>query len=300
MPGHSPQYRGRFAPSPTGPLHLGSLIAALASYLDARHAGGAWLVRMEDLDPPREEAGAAQRILDSLRCHGLCWDGEVLWQGTRAAAYREALDRLAADGHLFHCDCTRALLGPGGACAGRCAPRQDQVRAPYATRVQVPADCRIRFQDLLQDARDEPLGSQFPDFVVKRKDGLDAYQLAVVVDDAFQGITHIVRGSDLLDSTPRQIFLQQLLGYPIPAYGHLPVITNQQGQKFSKQNHAPAIDDQQPVVNLRRALRFLHQPAPPSELDSAAALLDFATRHWAPARIPRAIAVAASSLGLQE
>ena len=265
MPGSNPRYRGRFAPSPTGPLHLGSLIAALASYLDARSCNGTWLVRMEDLDPPREEPGAAERILNSLRHHGLHWDEPVLWQSERKQAYAAALDTLAAQGHLFNCACTRAMLGPGGACCDHCAERQSALTRPCATRVKVPGDSHIRFDDQLQGQQHTALGQQLPDFVVKRKDGLDAYQLAVVVDDASQAINHVVRGSDLLDSTPRQIFLQQLLTYPTPRYCHLPVITNAQGQKLSKQNHAPALDDDRAIANLRGALHFLRQREPPAE-----------------------------------
>ncbi len=298
MPAASPPYRGRFAPSPTGPLHLGSLIAALASYLDARHCGGLWLLRMEDLDPPREEPGAARRILHSLQCHGLHWDGDVLWQGRRDAAYRQALAQLAADDHLFRCDCTRARLGPEGACNGRCAPRQGAVQEPYALRVRVPAQTQVQFDDGLQGHQACSLGEDFPDFAVRRKDGLYAYQLAVVVDDAHQQISHVVRGSDLLDSTPRQIFLQRLLGYSTPQYCHLPVITNDLGQKFSKQNQAPAIDDATPVANLRRALLFLHQSAPPRDLTATKDLLAFAIANWDPGRVPRREGVAAAELGL--
>ena len=298
MSSNTPTYRGRFAPSPTGPLHLGSLIAALASYLEARRCGGAWLVRMDDLDPPREEPGAAQRILHSLQCHGLAWDEAVLYQSTRAAAYDQALSRLAADGHLFKCDCTRALLGPDGACGGRCEGRQDRLSAPHSVRIRVPADCYIRFHDDLQGEQHSHLGSLAPDFVVKRKDGLYAYQLAVVVDDAGQGITDIVRGCDLLDSTPRQVFLQQILTCPTPRYFHLPVITTAEGQKFSKQNHAPALDDTRAAHNLRDALRFLRQVEPPRDLSTAATVLAHAIAHWAPGRIPARGAVSASTVGL--
>lgn len=297
MPGPFRQYRGRFAPSPTGPLHLGSLIAALASYLDARSQGGAWLVRMENLDPPREESGAAEQILASLRQHGLHWDGPVLWQGDRLGAYRDALARLDSAGELFLCDCTRARLGPGGACAGRCLPRQDEIAPPCATRITVRADTRIEFIDGLQGSRSEPLGHSLPDFILLRKDGLFAYQLAVVVDDAFQGITHVVRGSDLLESTARQIYLQQRLGSHTPAYCHLPVITNSEGQKFSKQNHAPALQADCAADNLRRALAFLHQPPPTPGCDDPEAILAFAVAHWSPAAIPHREAVPASAFG---
>ena len=296
MPDSNAQYRGRFAPSPTGPLHLGSLIAALASYLDARSCDGVWLVRMDDLDPPREEPGAARRILLSLQHHGLHWDESVMWQSERAPAYTAALEELATRDHLFCCDCTRAMLGPGGSCRDRCKPRQMTVTKPCATRVSVPDNCQIHFTDQLQGPQHISLGQQFPDFVVKRKDGLDAYQLAVVVDDAEQVITHVVRGSDLLDSTPRQIFLQQLLGYRSPQYCHLPVITNSRGQKLSKQHHAPALDDKLAPANLRGALKFLQQTAPPLPLTTVQQILAFATGHWSPRRIPATLAIPESGL----
>lgn len=291
-------YRGRFAPSPTGPLHLGSLIAALASYLDARHQGGAWLVRMEDLDPPREEAGAAQRILHSLQAHGLEPDEPVLFQSTRHAAYDKALARLADAGHLFACDCSRALLGPGGVCAADCRLRALPLEVGTAWRVAVPQDCRADFSDALQGEQRVALGETLADFVVRRRDGLHAYQLAVVVDDCAQNISHVVRGSDLLDSTARQIFLQRLLHCPTPHYAHLPVITTRLGQKFSKQNQAPALDDAAAGANLRLSLRFLGQPAPPDGLRRPAELLRFAARHWSLESIPHAPAVPAATLGL--
>lgn len=294
MPEAAPPYRGRFAPSPTGPLHLGSLIAALASYLDARHHQGVWLVRMEDLDPPREQPGAAHQILDSLHQHGLHCDEDVLFQSQRSPAYTEALAALQAGGHLFNCDCTRQTLGQGGTCRGGCRQRQGQLNPPTATRVTVPPACHIRFEDQTQGWQETPLGSEAPDFIVKRKDGLDAYQLAVVVDDAWQGITHVVRGSDLMDSTPRQIFLQQLLGHPTPAYSHIPVITDASGQKLSKQNHAPALENSAAPANLRAALRFLHQAQPPAALTSPQHILDFAVQQWAPQDVPRVLSVAAT------
>jgi len=295
-PHTDPDYRGRFAPSPTGPLHLGSLIAAVASYLDARHRGGQWLMRMEDLDPPREEAGAARRILASLQAHGLYWDGDVLWQSERGRAYTEALALLDRGHHLFRCDCTRQMLGPDGACCGHCRQRQGLLSTPAATRVNVPADTRIRFTDEVQGSQDIWLGRELADFVVRRKDGLDAYQLAVVVDDAFQGVTHIVRGSDLLDSTARQIFLQRLLGHPTPGYAHLPVITDASGSKLSKQNHAPPLDDSRACANLRDALRFLRQPEPPRQLTGTAGILAFARDNWSVEAIPAVLSIAAPAL----
>ena len=298
MPDSGTLYRGRFAPSPTGPLHLGSLIAALASFLDARYCGGRWLLRIEDLDPPREQPGAATSILQSLHCHGLHWDEDVLYQSTRAAAYEAALTRLAQGGHLFSCDCTRATLGPDGTCQRHCRDRRTPIAARCALRASVPADCRILFDDILQGPQRTALGTTGADFVVKRKDGLYAYQLAVVVDDAEQGITHIVRGCDLLDSTPRQVFLQQQLEYPTPQYCHLPVITTRQGQKFSKQNLAPALVNEDAVHNLRCALRFLHQSEPPAELASVEQVLAHAIDHWALQRVPAVAAIPAATLGL--
>ncbi len=284
-------YRGRFAPSPTGPLHLGSLIAALASYLDARHNHGTWLVRMEDLDPPREEPGAAARILAGLENHGLLWDEDVTYQGQRGEAYAAALAELANRGLLFSCDCTRQKLGPDGACRGNCRNRQGHLATPVAIRVDPPGNCRIRFCDRIQVNVCD--GIEVPDFVVRRKDGLFAYQLAVVVDDAWQGITHVVRGSDLLDSTPRQVFLQQALDYHTPLYSHIPVITDRGGQKFSKQNHAPALDDHDAPANLRAALNFLRQSEPPPALRTSEQILAFASEHWEPGRIPPVMAITA-------
>ncbi len=292
------QYRGRFAPSPTGPLHIGSLIAALASFLDARHCGGAWLVRMEDLDPPREEPGAADSILNSLQHHGLHWDEAVLYQSTRSAAYTAALAALEQRGHIFSCDCSRAMLHTDGVCRGDCRTRQQDMPGRWAIRTAVPSDCEIHFTDLLQGPQHAALGKSLADFVVRRRDGLDAYQLAVVVDDAEQGITHVVRGSDLLDSTPRQIFLQQTLAYPTPWYAHLPVITTAQGQKFSKQNHAPALNNDNATYNLRYALRFLQQEDPPSSLSGVEALLAYATEHWVLQQVPATMAIPAASIAL--
>ncbi|MCB1676580.1 MAG: tRNA glutamyl-Q(34) synthetase GluQRS [Halioglobus sp.] len=295
LTGSATAYRGRFAPSPTGPLHLGSLIAALASYLDARHCGGSWLVRMEDLDPPREEAGAAQRILHTLQCHGLHWDEPVLWQSRRSAIYARARRRLEAQCLLFRCDCTRAMLGAHGACRGRCQPRQTSLRQPSAVRVRVPPDCHIEFEDLKQGRQCVALGRETPDFVVRRKDALDAYQLAVAVDDAAQAISHVVRGSDLLDSTARQIYLQQVLGYRTPRYCHIPVITDALGHKLSKQSRAPAVDDSRALANLRTALRFLRQREAPAQLCDVEQLLAFAARHWQVDRVPGALSIPASA-----
>ncbi len=286
-------YRGRFAPSPTGPLHLGSLIAALASLLHARSAGGEWLLRIEDIDPPREQTGATAAILHSLVQHGLRWDGDILWQSQRSAAYDAALAALAADGHLFACTCSRRELGPGGVCQQNCRARRAPAGRPCALRVAVPADFVSRWEDPWQGTQYCALGRELTDFIVRRKDGLYAYQLAVVVDDAYQGITDIVRGADLLDSTPRQHLLQQLLGYPQPRYAHIPVLTDDRGRKLSKQNMAPALDDTAAPSNLRLALHYLGQPTPPAAADQVQDLVDFAVAHWSPLGLPRAPAVTA-------
>lgn len=286
-------HRGRFAPSPTGPLHLGSLVAALASWLHARSAGGSWLLRIEDIDPPREQPGASAAILHSLEQHQLRWDGEILWQSRRSAAYDAALAVLRAGGHLFACTCSRRELGPEGSCQCDCRKRQAPSDIPSALRVAVPAGFESQWQDPWQGTQHCPLGRQLTDFVVRRKDGLYAYQLAVVVDDAYQEITSVVRGADLLDSTPRQHLLQTLLGYPQPRYAHIPVLADSHGQKLSKQNLAPALDDAAALDNLRLALHYLGQPTPPSGLNSATALLNFALKHWSPERLPRAAAVIA-------
>lgn len=279
--------RGRFAPSPTGPLHLGSLLAALASYLDMRKRSGDWLLRMEDLDPPREQAGAAQAIIDCLRAHALEPDGEILWQSQRSAAYESALGQLARAGHLFACSCSRREQAPGGSCNGRCREQPPAGSQPAALRVAVPAGFRCRWEDDWQGHQDWPLGEQITDFVVRRKDGFYAYQLAVVVDDAAQGITRVVRGSDLLDSTPRQRLLQELLGYPAIEYAHIPVATAGNGQKLSKQNHAPPLDPARAAGNLRQALQLLCQPPPPPGQQDCRAILDHAIVHWTPLAIPR-------------
>ncbi|GAB3286215.1 tRNA glutamyl-Q(34) synthetase GluQRS [Parahaliea aestuarii] len=284
MPAPDASYRGRFAPSPTGPLHLGSLIAALASYLEARRAGGTWLVRMEDLDPPREQPGAADAILHSLEAHGLHWDETVLWQSQRSEVYLSALEQLQRSGDLFACHCSRASTDSAGNCCGEC--RQHTPPPPVALRVPVASQFVAHWQDRWQGDQRWPIGQQLRDFVVRRKDQLFAYQLAVVVDDAAQGITHIVRGSDLLDSTPRQLWLQSLLNAPQPDYGHLPVLTNREGQKLSKQTHAPPLQDGKAEANLRAALGYLGQPSPPPDCSGVRNLLDFALARWDPQAVP--------------
>lgn len=280
-------YVGRFAPSPSGPLHLGSLVAGVASYLDAKAAGGRWLLRIEDIDPPRTVTGAAEAIIASLRAHGLYWDGDICWQSPRRASYEAALAQLARRGLTFPCRCSRnRLAGLGGNYDGRCRRRPPPHDVDCATRV-VAHDVSITFEDALQGVQRQFMAGDVGDFVICRRDGIFAYQLAVVVDDAAQGVTHVVRGADLLESTARQIYLQQLLELPTPRYAHVPVLANRHGQKLSKQNLAPALDDRRAAANLRSALKLLAQPAPPPGIEQPRELLDWATSHWRLAAVPR-------------
>ena len=280
-------YIGRFAPSPSGPLHFGSLIAALASYLDARAHHGQWLLRMEDLDPSREPPQAAGQILEALEAFGLHWDGPVLYQSSRLQAYRDALQRLQQEGLIYACDCTRQQIqGLGGVYDNRCRDRKD-VPEECALRVHV-ADRTIRFEDEIQGATQQQLLRECGDFVLLRKDGLFAYQLAVVVDDAFQNISCIVRGSDLLDSTPRQIYLQQCLGFDTPHYAHFPVAVNEDNQKLSKQHFAAPLDHKTPLPALLRALKFLGQPLSEELAEGdIASVLQWAIAHWDIQAVPK-------------
>jgi glutamyl-Q tRNA(Asp) synthetase len=261
-------YVGRFAPSPSGPLHAGSLVAALASWLDARAHGGRWLVRIEDVDGPRSVAGAAEGILATLRAFGLDWDGEVVRQTARSDLYQSAFDRLRAAGLVYPCACTRReiadsvasvrehafgreLVYPGTCRAGIAVGRQAR-----AWRMRVPGE-DIVFEDALAGTQTQNLAREVGDFVLRRADGLWAYQLAVVVDDAAQGVTHVVRGADLLDSTARQIHLLRALGYAEPAYLHVPVVTDAKGEKLSKQTKALALDPKARDAELEIAWRHL-------------------------------------------
>lgn len=262
MSNASEAYRGRFAPSPTGELHFGSLVAALASWLRARQHGGTWLLRIEDIDPPREVAGSTASIITALCCLGLAADAPVLYQSQRGPAYAAALQRLRDAGHAFPCWCSRTELGAAGGVHrdGHCGspPRRDR---PPAWRLRAP-DALIEFEDGLQGWQRQNLRDAAGDFVLQRADGLWGYQLACVVDDAFQDITEVVRGHDLLDSTPRQILLQRLLGLPTPAYVHLPLAVDAEGRKLSKSSDAPPIDTRDSVAALAKALRFLGQRVP--------------------------------------
>lgn len=288
-------YTGRFAPSPTGLLHIGSLLTAAASYADARSNGGKWLVRMEDLDPPREMPGAASHILHTLEAFGFEWDGEVAYQSHRYALYEETLCRLQTAGLVYPCHCSRkdwqagARRGADGfVYNGRCR-HPSQRPAPQgkqpAWRIRVP-DRIIGFSDGIVGGYAQNLARDIGDFVLLRADGYWAYQLAVVADDAEQGVTHIVRGQDLLVSTPRQIYLQQCLGVPTPQYAHLPLLTNAQGQKWSKQTLAPALDLNRREQLLRQVFRYLKLPEAP-ETDRPAELLDWAVAHWDMDKVPK-------------
>jgi glutamyl-Q tRNA(Asp) synthetase len=295
----SKPYRGRFAPSPTGPLHFGSLIAAVGSFLDARSRGGEWLVRIEDLDPPRELDGAAEDILRTLEAFGLCWDGEVMYQSQRQDAYQQALEQLEHGQLIYPCGCSRkdiqenaAPSGSGNVYPGTCRYGLPQGREARSLRLHVP-DLDVRFSDRLQGDIAERLPEKSGDFILRRADGLFAYQLAVVVDDAEQGITDVVRGADLLESTCRQIFLFQSLGYAPPRYLHLPVAVNGSGEKLSKQTNAPAVSPQRAVPSLTTALRFLDQRVPEGLEDSQLAdFWDWAVQNWESERIPNARMIA--------
>lgn len=295
-------YRGRFAPSPTGPLHFGSLLAAMASYADARAARGSWLLRMDDLDPPREQAGAAAGILTTLRAYGFAWDEPLMYQSQRQAAYAAALKDLRSRDLVFPCACTRAQLQTGEMGApgeliypGTCRNGLPPGRVGRAWRVRVGNAC-IAFVDALQGPVHQDLAREVGDFVVRRADDLFAYHLAVVVDDGAQGIDTVVRGADLLGSTPRQIYLQQALRLPTPVYLHIPVATDRGGEKLSKQTLAPALDDRDPLPNLLAAWNFLGQVAPPREL-SFADFWPWAFAHWERTRLP---AVYARPIGFDD
>ncbi len=306
-------YRGRFAPSPTGPLHFGSLVAAVGSYLDAKHHNGKWLVRIEDLDNPRTVKGAADKILSTLEAYGLHWDEDIIYQSQHNAAYVEAFHQLKETGAVYPCCCTRkeiadsALHGIDGQIyPGTCRNGIPPEREGRAWRVRTDMQQTVRpepvewytgfdklspngvvvFDDTLQGRITQHLATEVGDFIVLRADGLFAYQLAVVVDDALQGITHVVRGADLLYSTPRQMYLQQLLGLNTPGYMHLPLVVNAQGEKLSKQTLARPVEKNNTASALFDALVFLRQQ-PPAELRlrTIEHLLAWAIANWQPAAI---------------
>ena len=294
MPPRPLHYRGRFAPSPTGPLHFGSLLAAFGSWLAARRAGGEWLVRIEDLDPPREVPGAARTQLHTLHAFGLVPDGEVVYQRTRGDAYAEAMERLRASGDAFTCHCSRSDLAATGGIHRRCVAAAR--RPDPAVRLRVPDGTVVEFHDALRGRVRQRLDEEVGDFVLRRADGPWAYQLAVVVDDAAQGITEVVRGADLLDSTPRQVFLQQRLGLPTPGYAHLPLAVDAAGAKLSKSCAAVPVDDADPAPALRAAWLALGQEAGVLDgLQSPQALLAAAACAFDPDRLAAAPATFAAA-----
>lgn len=287
-------YRGRFAPSPTGPLHFGSLVAATASYLQALTRQGQWLLRIEDLDPPRELAGAVESIIRSLESHAFQWDGPVHRQSAHLADYHAVADQLLADGLAYRCTCTReqirrtASTGPTGPVyPGTCRnlDHASDPQTPAALRLKT-GHSRISFDDRLQGHICRDVTESIGDFILRRKDGLIAYNLAAVIDDARQEITEVVRGCDLLEITPAQIELQRVLGLPTPAYMHVPVVNNERGQKLSKQTGATSIDERPPGNNLIAALVFLQQD-PPAQLASEdmETIWNWASANWQPEKL---------------
>ena len=284
-------YVGRFAPSPTGPLHFGSLVAAMASWLDARAAGGRWLVRIEDVDATRTVPGAAEAILRTLEAMALRWDGDIAWQSRRTALYEAALDELRTCALTYRCKCSRKEVADSGVPGlegaiypGTCRALGVPAGIPASERMRA-SDDRIAFEDRVQGVIGQSVAREIGDYILKRRDGLHAYQLAVVVDDAAQGVTDVVRGADLLWSTPRQVALQRALGHSTPRYLHLPVVANERGEKLSKQTLAPAIDGSNAAALMVAALDFLGQPAAQSR--QPAEILAQAVGNWDPGLIAR-------------
>jgi len=280
------QYRGRFAPSPSGTLHFGSLITALASYLDARKNNGIWLVRIEDIDPPRERVGASDLILKTLDAFGLHWDESVLYQSKQSERYRALLNRLHKSHYCYYCQCTRAKIKAiGGIYQGHCRTLNC---SPHNAAIRLINNNPIsQFTDLIQGKvqGDKALANE--DFTIHRKDGLFAYQLAVVADDIYQKITHVIRGCDLLEPTVRQLTFFQTLDKTPPQYGHIPLAVTSQGYKLSKQNNAPAIDLNYPQASLFAALSFLGQQPDESLLKaSVEQIIQWAVAHWQIKRVP--------------
>lgn len=288
-------YIGRFAPSPTGPLHFGSLIAAVASFCEARFHHGQWLVRMEDLDKPREVKGAATTILHQLDAFGFEWDSEILFQSQRTHVYTKVLEQLKDKRLIYPCTCTRKEISDASHQFGidgiiypqTCLTHPLKPHTPSAWRIKTDS-IEISFMDAIQGHIKQNLSQQVGDFILKRADGLFAYQLAVVVDDAAQGITHIVRGADLLDSTPRQIYLQHCLGYATPQYAHIPIATNNAGEKLSKQTLAKSIDTHLANHLLFEAFQFLGQQ-PPIEIKNATLteMWRWAHTQWQLSNVPK-------------
>lgn len=282
----SPPYRGRFAPSPSGALHFGSLVTALGSWLDARSQQGQWLVRIEDIDPPREKPGAASQILHTLEAAGLHWDGSILYQSNRTEAYQKALEFLSQKGHTYPCNCSRKDVSlvatpgiEGSVYPGTCRSGLGGSQSKTAIRL-ITRDSPIIFHDRLFGRCEQKLESSIGDFVIRRSDQQVAYQLAVVIDDSFQQITQIVRGADLLHSTQRQIFLQQILGLTTPSYLHLPLVLDKTGNKLSKQNRANPVDPAKPLPSLIKAWVFLGQKSPETTFSNTREFLLWAQQRW--------------------
>ncbi len=283
MPDHSAQpYKGRFAPSPTGAVHFGTLLAAVGSYLQAKKNNGEWIIRMEDVDLTRKVSGADTDILHTLEAFGFEWQGEILYQSTQNEYYENASQQLIEQSLVFPCLCTRKQLAENGSdiYPGNCRQRQLPEKNDHALRV-IASDINITFNDAIMGKRSQHMAQQCGDFIIKRRDGLFAYQLAVVVDDAIQGISEIVRGADLLDSTPRQIYLQQLLGYATPAHCHLPLAIDANGNKISKSEGAAKVDIKNKEKLLCKTLEFLAQK-PPVDLanDSINDIWQWAINNW--------------------
>ncbi|MCS5587171.1 MAG: tRNA glutamyl-Q(34) synthetase GluQRS [Porticoccaceae bacterium] len=286
---------GRFAPSPTGPLHFGSLIAALSSFIHAKYHKGKWLVRIEDIDPPREVPGSSDRILRQLEQHGLIWDDQVLYQSSRLDSYNQILQSLRDHKRVYYCQCNRQrLVSLGGVYDGNCrnlalGPQDCALRLAVTKALSSaePETVSIGFTDNIMGNFSQQLTHGIGDFVLRRRDGLIAYQLAVVIDDQYQGITQVVRGADLLDSTPKQILLQQCLGYQTPEYTHIPLAVNSEGQKLSKQTFAKTLTEGHERENLWIALKWLQQD-PPQELRQATVeeIINWGIEHWDLTSIP--------------
>lgn len=288
----SADYRGRFAPSPTGPLHFGSLVAALGSYLDARHQHGSWLLRMEDLDREREVRGAANGILHTLERFGFTWDGPVIYQSRRREAYEEALEALRRKGLAYPCGCSRKQIADSAALGldgpiypGTCRPGLPPDRRASSIRL-LTKDRSITIEDRVQGSLQQNPGREIGDFVIRRADGYHAYQLAVVLDDAWQEINHVVRGADLLSSTPRQCYIQSLLKLPRPRYAHLPLAVDKAGRKLSKQYRDAPVDPKHPLDALLQALAFLGQALPPERPQKLEDFWRWAIAEWSLKKVP--------------
>jgi glutamyl-Q tRNA(Asp) synthetase len=290
----NPHYRGRFAPTPSGPLHFGSLVAATGSYLEAKAKGGEWHVRIDDLDPPRVAPGAVDAILHCLETLGFEWDGAVTFQSPRRDAYHAALHRLTAHGLVYPCSCSRkdlaeagAIGSEGSAYPGNCRAAMSPGRSARALRLRTTG-AQITFEDGFLGWQERDIEHEAGDFVLYRADGVFSFHLAAAVDDAEQGMTDVVRGADLLESSARQIFVLKCLGLPVPRYAHLPVAVDAHGDKLSKQTHAVPLDLAHPVAEILRALRFLDQPSPEaSALANVHTVWKWAVQNWRPQLVPR-------------